>query len=277
MNPRSVYNKIEEFHTMVTEEEVDVLFMSESWERENETLDQIIQLEDYVVISNVSQTTGKGGRPALIVNSKKYEVHNLTNSLIQIPWGVEAVWCIITPKNVTHDSKIQMIACCSLYSKPDSRKKSLLLDHISFNILSTKHGRGLHFIIAGYTNDLRLDPILCLSPNIRQIVKDWTRMNPPALLDPILTTLSKFYQVPQCLEPLDAYPDKNGTKSDHKIVVAKPISIINNKSGRETRIIKVRPFTKSGFEKMKNWKNTSDDQPWISHKLKTMDRKREQK
>jgi hypothetical protein len=212
MNPRSVYNKVDEFHAFVEEEEVDLLFMSESWEREHLTLDQIIKLEDHAVISNVFQRTGKGGRPAIIVNKVKYEVQNVTNSLIQIPWGVEAVWCILTPKNVSHDSKIQKIACCSLYSKPDSRKKSLLLDHISeaFNILSKKYGRGLHFIIAGDTNDLRLDTILSLSPNFRQIVQDWTRLNPPALLDPILTTLSNYYQVPQCLDPLDPDPDKNG-------------------------------------------------------------------
>ena len=116
----------------------------------------------------------------------------------------------MTPKDVTHDSKIQKIACCSLYSKPDSRKKTLLLDHISdsFNILSMKYGRGLEFVIAGDTNDLKLEPILNLSPRFHQIVQDWTRMDPPALLDPILMTISKYYQVPECLEPLDADPDK---------------------------------------------------------------------
>ena len=45
MNPRSVYNKIDEFHEFMNEEEVDILFMSESWERENLSLDQIIKLE----------------------------------------------------------------------------------------------------------------------------------------------------------------------------------------------------------------------------------------
>ena len=194
MNPRSVYNKIDEFHEFVTEEEVDVIFLSESWERENLTLDQIIKLEDHEVISNVNQRIGAGGRPAIIANKKKFDVQNVTNNLIQIPWGVEAVWSILTPKNVTHDSKIRKIACCALYSKPDSRKKSLLLDHISdaFNILSTKYGRGLHFIIAGDTNDLNLDPILSLSSNMQQIVQDFTRMDPPALLDPVLTTLSQM-------------------------------------------------------------------------------------
>ena len=65
----------------------------------------MIKLDDHVVISNVSQRKGKGGRPAIIANRKKYEVQNVTNTLIQIPWGVEAVWCILTPKDVTQIQK----------------------------------------------------------------------------------------------------------------------------------------------------------------------------
>ena len=38
INPRSVYNKILEFHTFVKEEEIDCIFMSESWERPNQPL-----------------------------------------------------------------------------------------------------------------------------------------------------------------------------------------------------------------------------------------------
>ena len=147
----------------------------------------------------------------------------MTNNLIQIPWGVEAVWCILTPKNLTNDSKIRKIACCSLYSKPDSRKKSLLLDHISdaFNILSKKYGRGLHFIIAGDTNYLNLQPILNLSPTFCQIVQDFTRMDPPKLWIlfwwHFLTTI-KFLNV-----LIHWILIRMGKKIDHKIVVAKPI------------------------------------------------------
>ena len=167
---------------------------------------------------------------------KKYQVQNITNTLVQIPWGVEAVWCVLTPQNVSHNSKIQKIACCSLYSKPNSKTKTLLLDHISdtFNLLSTKYGRGLHFILAGDTNDLNIGPILSLNPNLVQIVKNWTRMDPPAILDPIITSLSNYYQEPLCLDPLDADSDKNGRKSDHKIVVAKPLDEVNNKCCRIT-------------------------------------------
>ena len=94
MNPRSVYNKQEEFHTFVKEEEVDVVFLSESWERDYLPLDKIIKLEDHVVISNVHQRVGMGGRPAIVANNRKFHVQNLTNTAIQIPWGVEAVWCL---------------------------------------------------------------------------------------------------------------------------------------------------------------------------------------
>ena len=34
-------------------EEVDIVFMSESWGRESKTLEQIVELEDYTVVSNV--------------------------------------------------------------------------------------------------------------------------------------------------------------------------------------------------------------------------------
>ena len=138
-------------------------------------------------------------------------------------------------------------------------------------------------------------------------------MDPPALLDPVLTTMSSYYQVPECLDPLDADPDKDGKKSDHRIVVARAISEFNNKSARKTKEVKVRPIPESGILKMKKWfvdqswkevyradsshdkaaifqklllealdeffpekvrKISNDDQPWISHRLKVLDRKR---
>ena len=113
--------------------------------------------------------------------------------------------------------------------------------------------------------------------------------------------------------PLDADPETTGKKSDHRIVISKPISVINNKCARLTRIVKVTPFPQPGMLKMKDWfidqnweevysaesahekasifqkmllakldeifpvknrKIQSDDQPWISQKLKKLDRRR---
>ena len=108
-------------------------------------------------------------------------------------------------------------------------------------------------MLAGDTNNLKLDSILSLSPSLVQIVQNWTRMDPPAMLDPIIMTLSHLYQKPVCLDPLDADPDKNGKRADHMIVISKPINIVENKCSRQTRTIKVRPFPKSGFLKFKEW------------------------
>ena len=317
INPRSLYNKLSEFHTFVEQEELDCIFISESWERLDLPLTEVIKLKDFEIISNAFQRPNIGGRPAILVNRSKFDVQNLTNTVIHIPWGVEAVWCVITPKNVSQSCQVQKIACCALYSKPDSRKKTLLLDHVSdaFHILSKKYGRGLEFCIAGDTNDLDLDPILNLNHKFQQIVRDYTRMDPPAILDPVITTMGKFYQVPLVLDPLDADLDKNGVASDHRIVIVRQLGPLSNQSARQSRIVKCRPISESGLNNMKMWfqeqtwveifeaesahvkaeilqtkllsalnkfcpeksfKFNNDDQPWMSRKLKTLDRKRKQ-
>ena len=110
---------------------VDLICISESWEREGQTLDKVIKIDNYKVISNVHQRTGIGGRPAIIVNTQKYEVEDLTNTSISIPWGVEIVRAVLTPKSATITSEIQKIVVASMYCKPKSRKKTLMLDHIA--------------------------------------------------------------------------------------------------------------------------------------------------
>ena len=57
LNPRGVYNKVGEFHTLVNELAVDLVFMSESWERENLTLDHIIDLDNYQPLSLMIKST----------------------------------------------------------------------------------------------------------------------------------------------------------------------------------------------------------------------------
>ena len=118
---------------------------------------------------------------------------------------------------------------------------------------NTPKQKGLYWIIAGDTNDLKLDMILQLSPDMKQLVTDYTRMNPPRIIDPIITTLGKFYQKPTVLPPLDNDPDKDGKPSDHKIVKMIPISSINNKPARTKREVKFRPFPESGMKGLKDW------------------------
>ena len=93
---------------------------------------------------------------------------------------------------------------------------------------------------------------------MRQLVSGFTRLNPPALLDPIISTLGSYYQQPILLPPLDPDPDTNGKPSDHLIGVMKPIDTVNNKPGRTFKEVKVRPLTSSGLDKLRDWFQNQD-------------------
>ena len=129
------------------------------------------------------------------MNEERFNVENITNSLIDIPWGVEAVWCIITPKNSGNNSLIKKIVVGSIYCKPTSRKKTVLLDHIAltYHTISSKYGSNVYWIICGDMNDLKLDSILHLNSNFRQVVLTPTRLQPPVILDTIITDLHFHY------------------------------------------------------------------------------------
>ena len=58
---------------------------------------------------------------------------------------------------------------------------------------------------------MKLDAILHLSPKIKQVVKRITRVNPLKMLDPIVTTLAPYYQMPEILPTLDADYDSGGS------------------------------------------------------------------
>ena len=74
------------------EEDIDLCLISESWERPSEPLDTVIKIKDFCIISNPHQRAASisGGRPAIIANTEKFTVDNINQSLVSIPWGVEA-------------------------------------------------------------------------------------------------------------------------------------------------------------------------------------------
>ena len=215
------------------EEDIDLCLISESWERPSEPLDTVIKMKDFCIISNPHQRAASisGGRPAILANTEKFMVDNINQSLVSIPWGVEATWCLLSPKNSSNSSLIKKIAVCSFYCKPGSRKKTVLLDHIAqtFHLLSAKFKDGLYFLICGDRNQLSLQQILNLSPSLKQCVENPTRLNPPQVLDVIITDLHKYYQSPLVMDPLEPDPDKAGAASDHLMVVMSPIVAFNDR------------------------------------------------
>ena len=256
INPRSIYNKTEEFFELLEQYSAQVITVSESWERENLSLQQLLKLENYRIITNVKQRDFKGGKPAIIINEDKFYVKALCPDPITVPVGVECVWALITPKHTTPQSKVKHIAVASIYYRgPKNTKKEELFDHVSetFHFLSAKYGANLHFVIAGDTNRLNLNPITSLSPNLKQVVKVHTRLNPPATLDPIITTLSKWYQSPVTKPPINPNRNSGGKPSDHLVVLMCPLVSELQIPPRVYTTVTTRPLTQSGIERFAKW------------------------
>ena len=89
-----------------------------------------------------------------------------------------------------------------------------------------KYTDGLHWIIAGDFNVLKDQKIQENSASLKQVVTIPTKYNPPSILDKIITSLHSFYQAPEICSPLDNDQNKNGSPSDHCIVLMKPISVV---------------------------------------------------
>ena len=315
INPRSVYNKVNEFSTLVEEYQSDLIFMSETWDRVSQPLENVIQIEGYRVITAVNPRNFKGGKPALIINEDKFFIKPLNPDPITVPDGVEAVWALVTPKNSKPNNQFSHIAVASIYYRgPKSTRKDALFDHIaeSYHFLMAKYGLGLQFIIAGDTNRLNLSPILNLSPALRQLVQVPTRLNPDVTLDPVITTMRKFYLPPVTKPPIMNDQDKDGKPSDHLVVLMDPISSQVSCPKNKSRVVTFRPLPQSGIDQMGRWiqqqnwqeiyaapdasskaetlqnmvkqkldealpiktlKLTSEDKPWVNKQIKDLDRK----
>ena len=107
-------------------------------------------MDNYTVICNTNLRRQIDGTPAIIVNSSKFivDIPDIT-----LPWGVEIVWCVLTLKNTTTSSLVKRLVVGSFYSKPGSRKKTELLDHIAETVhfFCSKYPDSVSFCISYIT------------------------------------------------------------------------------------------------------------------------------
>ena len=115
LNPMSIYNKTNDLSLLLEQYEAVVICISESWERTDLPLKQLLDLDNFEIITNVKQRDFKGGTPAILVNKDKYHVKSLCPEPITVPIGVEAVWSLITPKSTSKRSRTKCIAFGSIY------------------------------------------------------------------------------------------------------------------------------------------------------------------
>ena len=79
VNPRSLYNKVNEFKTFLKEQDIDLALISEIWERQNQPLDSIIKIDNFKFVSYPHQRSSStsGVRPAIFVNTSKFNVDSI--------------------------------------------------------------------------------------------------------------------------------------------------------------------------------------------------------
>ena len=124
----------------------------------------------------------------------------------------------------------------------------------SISSLTAKYGPKIEFILNADSNRLNLSPILQVLPSLKQVVTVPTRMNPPATLDTIITTLHKSYKPPYTIPPLKNN-DSNvvGKPSDHQIVIWEPLSSVNDIPQRKYKTISFRPMPESSMAEFGRW------------------------
>ena len=109
------------------------------------------------VISRCRQKVKKnqpGGGCCILINSNRFFI---TEPKIQVPVGVEVVWCVISPKKSPKNATIKNICIASVYISPKSRFKKQTIAHIVESI---------QLVRSYYNNDVKM----CLMGDITKFL-----------------------------------------------------------------------------------------------------------
>ena len=93
LNCRSLYNKSDNFKKFLNELGIEVSIISESWEREEMSLENLLNMTNYKVHSyrraKTKANKQPGGACAIIYKETRFKAHKLN---VHVPNGVEACW-----------------------------------------------------------------------------------------------------------------------------------------------------------------------------------------
>ena len=138
-NARSLFPKQNDFIDKLINNRVDVAQISETWQDvtkndHNLKIDELENKYGYKYYSFSRQKyrddgslTGGGGS-AILVNQRNFSSSQIND--IIVPKNVEVVWVKVFPKQ---KAQVNVFIICGIYSKPSSRTKTILNDHIAIN------------------------------------------------------------------------------------------------------------------------------------------------
>ena len=235
----------------------------------------------------------------------------MTKLNIVIPKPIEVVWGILRAK--TKVGLLTKIILYSFYYPPNSKKNTLLVDHISVTIskLKLEHPSAAT-IIAGDKNSLDHNRLLAIDPHFLQTVTKPTLKD--KILDIVITDLHRFLVEPTIIDPVPVDIPGKGVPSDHKGLLVLPLAPKNAVRCTTKEVRSVRPMPESDIThfgqslRMIDWSSiltydlspsslvdvfetitsdlvdihfplktisiTSFDKPWINEELKALRRRR---
>ena len=202
--------KIFNFATDMTDRMCSLSFLVEIWQKsENKKhmfkIEELLEMSGIKYISTPRPGNRRGGGAAIAANIDLYTLAKLN---ICIPSNLEIVWGILKPSQVT--GKISKIIVCSFYCPPKSRKKNILIEHMTLTLQSLRlKFPGAGVIISGDRNNLNMEKLKSVDPSLKQLVMRGTRG--PKILTVVLSDLQQFYEEPIIVEPIDVdNPEKGG-------------------------------------------------------------------
>ena len=199
-----------------------------------------------------------GGGSAILVNQRNFLSTKINE--ISVPKNLELVWVKVVPKQ---RMQVKIFIICGIYSKPSSKMKTKLNDHIAMNyhLLKSKY-ESARFIFLGDFNDFKPDIILQLSPQLRQTIHYPTCGS--HTLDLLITDLHRDYHPPLQDPPLLPDDPVGARPSDHLCNLYLPSTVQGVKSNRQYKIVTVRPLKQSQINSLgeilvnENWNHVID-------------------
>ena len=259
-NFRSAYNKAKNIKRNLTTLGLDLMIASESWERPNFPLPDLLDSPHYSILSYCrgretpavrqdGRHAGKlypaktGGGAAIIYNKHRFKA---IETDIGVPAGIEAVWTVLAPCRLDSQlQRVQRICVGAVYIAPRSPYKEETIDHIihTIQVIRAKYNNEVHFLVAGDFNRVSVREVLHSYGALQQMCGVPTRKG--ATLELVLTDLHTYMEPPTLQPALQVDEGAKGKDSDHQAIILAPKASGLFVVQREKRRVKTRPMPQS--------------------------------